>query len=233
MQKPVVVFIPFFKGKEKDIKKNIDLVREFGFETKVFEPPYYGRPLKDVLKSTLTGGLKANFLDKWSYDLNKWLICNNIRNKDIIFYSFSAPSFMVLRYVFEFKDLKLKAWVCEGGPFVHFLECLFNYMLYAEKVKFLPKRLLFIFTDYFLWGGFFKLKKLKKQIKLFPSSTPILSIRGLKDKITPYHAIDDLFKINKNLNLKVLNLDCSHLRGVNDSKEKYKKELGDFLNSLS
>ncbi len=232
MKKPTVIFIPYFKAKIKNIRKNVEFIESLHFETKVFEPPYYGRPFRDVLKSILTGGLKSNFIDRWSYDLNEWLYKNDIRQREIIFYSFSAPSFMVLNYMFKFKDVNVKAWVCEGGPFTYFLECLFNYMFYAEKVKFLPKRVFFVFTDYFLWGGFFKNKRVLKEIKSFPPSVPILSIRGLKDKITPIYAIEDLFKPHRHLNLRALNLNCPHLRGISDCESLYKKQVSEFLKQL-
>ena len=228
-QKPIVLFVPHYKARKKHLRRHVDFMKTLGFESQVFEPTIYDQRFKEFFSFILNFGKTPSLPQRWGLELKHWIDSLNLNHRPLIFFTFSAPSFMILNYMFRFKDPRVKGWICEGGPFGHFIKCLINYMTYAEGMTFWPQKLLHCFIGYTLWGGFRLKKRAFEELENFPSHIPILSLRGKYDVMTPPFAIEALFSPHKHLNIRSVTLDCRHLKGLKECPEFYKKEVLDFL----
>jgi pimeloyl-ACP methyl ester carboxylesterase len=226
-----VLFIHHFGGNRSTTRRQQELVKELGFDAVSFDlelnasPAWRGaiiegwRALRRVQMGT---DLKAT----WAKQISE--MCDLIPGDKIIF-SLSSPSAAALKVIAEREKKDIKAWVCDGGPFLLLYSSFIRF--YALKTNFPGWARPFASAMAFrLFGGFEYNKQMKQWIENFPLSLPILSVRAGEDKLVPPASIKEVFDPNPKLDLTVLNIPLAeHLEGLKKFPELYKKIVGDFL----
>lgn len=216
---PIIMFVHFYGGHQRVLKRHIDLVNEIGFDAFAFNMPdflscariphYRGRiGLKHYLTKMIT-----HFL-------------NEIPGPKIIF-AFSNPSAAAIEAIYDRNKVgrqDVVGLVCDSGPSRPFIQSAWNL---AIKVRGQFK-LLWLFS--FLWS--FRLhKEVRYQLKRFPKNFPILSIQGGADEVIPPWHIDLVFrKLENFVHVETFVLpEAGHLDALKNFPEPYRKTLSRWL----
>lgn len=223
--KELVVLIHNYGSRGRHLRRYAAWMNELGFDAVTFDLSQQAEGLMKVLPFDRQGryGLRHIWADEISDILNAF-------KQDKIIFSLSFPSVSALEAMYRrnFKDIK--AWICDGGPFMQMLQC--GYNLFAKHFK-LPayKRLAYTIVGGFALGyaGYDNDRKLFLQ--KFPANVPILSVRAWQDRLVPKRAIEGFFQGFDDLDLHVLNLpEADHLQGLHHCPNDYKPRIEQFLN---
>lgn len=216
---PIFVFVHFYGGHQRILKRHITLVNELGYDAFSYNmPDYAGLKLSILYKGRI--GLKHLY----SRMLNFYL--DQIVGKKIVF-SFSNPSAAAIETIYDRKKenkLDVVALVCDSGPSQAFVRSAWNLAI-TVKGQFTLMALFF-----FLWS--FRLhREIRYQLRRFPNGFPILSIRGGKDEVIPVWHIEKTFRnLESFVKVKpVVFSDAGHLDACKLNTEEYKRVLKNWL----
>lgn len=227
-QKELIVFIHFFGGNQKLLKRHIQYVNQLGYDAVGFDLSY--DPKWQLTKAPLSRSKKIGIRYIWADELEDIIL--NYPDREIIIYAFSNPCAAAFDVAVRGSHKNIKAIICDSGPFVHMWTCSYNLIEQHFKVKNIFARALFTFLVRYGWGIDHEIN-LKKDLQSLPDGFPVLSFRAWQDKLVPVQAIDDAFKEAKHLALNIVNLtESSHLDGIKTAETEYKERLSNFLKSL-
>lgn len=230
---PVIVFVHHFGGNRSSTRRHVELVNKLGFDAVTFNlsfnsAPKWKGPLHDFVRLGRLA-LKTDFPVKWAKEIED--VLNSLTGEKII-YSFSSISAAVIKVISERPSKDIKAWICDGGPFLFIYPAFIRYQKYIAGAPLWAQPIGAAFA-YALFGGFSYNRRLKKWLGRFPLGFPILSIRAGADVLVPPEAIEAVFDLNRQLNLKVLSLPgVAHLEGLKTAPLEYQGSLQEFLISL-
>lgn len=231
--KETIVFVHHFGGNKRTTKRHQNLVLELGFDCVTFNlfENSQGKEIdgfervKRLILHLFKG--KKTYVANWTKELND--ILNSIEGSKIIF-SLSSPSTSAVGVLGKLKRKDIKAWVCDGGPFVQIWSCFKNYAALETKTKnpiisYIHTTLGFIF-----FGGLGYNRRMTLWLKDLPKDLPILNFRAALDQLVPEKAIEGFFALNVELEPEVVRLEHSgHLEGIKTEKGLYHSKLSDFL----
>ena len=226
--KEVILFVHHFRGDRSQLKRHIDFVNELGFDAISFNLSFN----KKTIPSRIPWDSEQNFgyLNVWKEEISH--IMNSISDP-IIVYSFSSISSAALMAIGDRSANYVSAFICDSGPFIDSIRCFWNLYTHGYKTESLIKRSALTLSTIALYG----LKKkdlIDSAMHKVPARLPILSIRGWKDPLVPYDAIDGFFKPYEHLNLEVLALpEAKHIDGLKNFPEDYKPRVQGFLEGNS
>lgn len=219
----LIFFIHFFGGSKKNLQKHIDLVNHLGFDAFAFD-------LQGRLSWTKWPWAKnRKFGWKHVYADQIEMLLHDIPGKKIVF-SFSNPSASAIEAIkrLGFKDIQ--ALICDSGPALHLPRSIYN--LYCRDQVY-PKPINWLVAPAlaFFWDGQYRFD-LSKDLRKFPSSLPVLSIRGWKDQVIPPKDIDQIFEGHLFNWQKMALPEAQHLNGLKDFEEEYTAGLKRFLDQV-
>ncbi len=217
---PLIVFVHFYGGHQKALKRHIHLVNELGYDAFAFNMPVKV-PFTVLPQKNFRFGLKHVYTDMIFYFLNQI-------ERDKIVFSFSNPSAAAIEALSDRwpRQQDVKALICDSGPSLAFIRSAWNLAIQVQK-----KPLLFL-TFAALWSNRLH-RDLTPQLQSFPKGFPILSIRGEKDTIIPPWHIEKVFSPHKHLQVQVASIsEAGHLDALKHFREVYKLHLSSFLESL-
>ena len=218
---PLVVFVHFYGGHQKVLKRHINLVNELGYDAFAYNMPQFaGLKLSILYKGRI--GLKHLYSRMLSYFLEQ------IEGQKIIFSS-SNPSASAIEVIYDrTKENKndVVGLICDSGPSQAFVRSAWNL---AIKLKGEYKLML-------LFMGFWSFRlhqEIRYQLRRFPLQFPILSIRGGKDSVIPAWHIEKVFK-NLEAYVKMTPVtypEAGHLDACKLNTAEYKQNLEQWLKS--
>lgn len=230
----VIVFVHHYGGHKYSFKRHIQWVNELGYDAVTFN-----LPLSEIYDIRLRS---LPFSNDWAFGLRHvWAdkietVLGHLPEKKII-YSFSSPSAAVLSVLAKRNAIDIKAWICDGGPFIDFSRGIENYL--AHKNLFLlnnlPKlrRISARLVSWAMGSDRYGLE-MATALSSLPPNLPILSLRAKNDPLVSVDMIEQFFALtDSTLALTKVDLLMSgHLTGFKDEPDFYKKSVGDFLSSL-
>ena len=221
----IIVFIHWYGGHKKQLKRHIQFVNQLGFRAcafNLFPQPFKGSRI--LLKNPRI--YFTTLLSIWSRQVLE--ILSYIQKEKKILFSFSF-SCNVVTQVFS-KIPNVTAVVFDGGPFSGVLENSWRYQSYQEPVKNPLLRVLAVML-WILFCGFFSLRfKIHPALRKWPAGLPVLSFRVLKDVLVPPSSIDKILKPHSQLDLTVALIPkVQHLQGMKFQPDFYQKILRQFL----
>lgn len=221
--KEVVVFVPFYGGSKKSLKRHAEFVNKLGYDCVLFNLVKESiHPDKLPISSQMDFGMKHVWADQIEQ------ICNQIPGPKIIF-AFSNPSASAIECISRRKGNDISALVCDSGPSGEVWKSIYNYFTHEKPLSnFLFKGVMSTLST-LAWSPLFQLE-LSQDLTRFPKNFPVLTIRGWKDKLITPHMIDKVFEKHHQLQLQKLNLPkAGHLNGLRDFSEEYIPPVTDFL----
>ena len=230
-KKTTIVFVPFFGGTKEKLRRHIDFVNELGFPAVGFNLTAYDR-LGSLWDRTWAPGLPRDRKGRWGIKF-KWAdeieaVLDQIPGPKIL-YCFSSPTACALDATARRHAQDVCGVIGDCGPFVRLWECFENYIEFEMGVRSPKIRK----TMNALFQPFWSLQhnsSLNADLRALPKGFPILSIRGLKDRLVTEPAINEAMAGHEHLALEILRLSSSdHLQGLKTEPELYKKAVGDFL----
>lgn len=220
-----VVFVHHYGGNRASTKKHADFVSALGFDSVCFTlgTPY--RP--DWLKGTPLGELRLGLRERWKNEIGR--VLDAIPRPKIV-YSFSFPSAPAAAAMAERNAEDVRAWICDGGPFLMPIQCFWNYYTHHEPTKALWLRSARVAAGMAALGMWSLKDDLHKALEKLPPGFPALSIRYWQDQLVPIAAIDEAFAGNHRLKLETLTLpEGGHLEGLQRHPEEFKPRVAQFL----
>lgn len=149
---------------------------------------------------------------------------------DKIIYSFSFPSNAVPALLSRGSHSDVKAWICDGGPFLDMFMCQWNLFTYGFPVPNPLKRFTLTLLSYLVMRGPLFASQVTRWLGAMDTNLPILSLRGDVDRVVPMKSIAKYFATNPDLNLTSIALkDVGHLDGLKHAPEFYKAQIVRFL----
>jgi len=221
----IIVFIHWYGGHKKQLKRHIQFVNELGFRTFVFN--LFPQPFKG--SRALLKNPKVYFttlLSRWSQQVLEAVSYIQKEKKILFGFSFGCN---VMTQIFS-KIPNVTAVVFDGGPFSSVLENSWRYQSYQEPVKNPLLRGLAVIL-WILFCGFFVLRlKIHSALRKWPAGLPVLSFRVVEDLLVPPSSIDQVLKPHSQLDLNVALIPkVQHLQGMKFQPELYQKTLKEFL----
>ena len=215
----LIVFVHFFGGHQRILKRHIQLVNELGYDTFAFNMPAR-LDLSWKLLFSSRFGLKHLYARMLSFYLDQ------IEGDKIIF-SFSNPSASAIEVITNRLNKKdVIALICDSGPSGKFMKSAWNLAMQRQKNPYLM-----VFFSFF-WSLKFHLD-IKGQLTQLPTGFPILSIQPMKDPVIPPDHIQSVFKLKDLVGLKVYQpQEAGHLNALKINPEEYRNQLQDFLKLL-
>lgn len=228
--KETIVFVHHFGGNRSSTKRHQHFVNQLGFDSVSFNMGYNSAPIwKSPWREfgRLIGQSKlGSWQTAWTQDLIDVL---NAVPGDKIAYSFSSPSISVVRAIVLEKRRDIKAWVCDGGPFLKVYWSLLKYYHFQTK---LPRwaHPLGAALAHVLVGAVGLTVRTRRWMQQFPPDIPILSIRAGRDRLVPSASIAEFFAAYTGAKLQILELpEVDHLEGLKNSEKNYTAVVGAFL----
>jgi len=213
--KETIVFIHHFGGHGASTKRHQDFVNEIGFDCISFTLDCEWKPEMDM-----------TLREVWCEQLTSVL---DQTPGDKIIYSFSSLSMIVPQVLVEDGRKDIRAWVCDGGPFLELFHCFQNYYTYQMNVTGF-KNVVLTAIGYILMGAVGLNQKVRRWMRAFPTDVPVLSIRAGHDKLVPARAIEKFFATGTKMNLQKFEiLEAEHLEGLKSFPDIYKPVVRDFL----
>ncbi|MGE0762389.1 MAG: hypothetical protein AB7N80_03825 [Bdellovibrionales bacterium] len=224
------VFVHHYGGHAASVKPHQDFLNDLGMDSVAF---------------TLSNGHRLGLLNKIDKPVLKdahlllrkrWIneitdVLNAVPGPKIV-YSFSFPSAPALISMSARKDVR--AWICDGGPFLMLLTCLWNYFTHIEPtpIWLRPTRVSLSAASLEVWD---LAEDLHSALNKLPQNFPVLSIRAWQDQLVPIEAIDKVFSGNNSgLHLETLTLpEAGHIDGLQRFPEEYKPRVAKFLNQYA
>jgi hypothetical protein len=215
----LVVFVHFFGGHQRILKRHIQLVNELGYDAFAFN-----MPARLDLSWRLLFSSKFGLKHLYSRMLDFYL--DQIEGRKIVF-SFSNPSASAIESIANRLDKNdITALICDSGPSGKFMRSAWNLAIQQQKNPYLM-----IFFSFF-WSLKFH-ADIKNQLSLMPVGFPILSIQPIKDPVIPPDHIQSIFKTRMLAGLKTYQpQEAGHLNALKINPEEYRKHLQDFLDLL-
>ena len=211
----LVVFVHFFGGHQRILKRHIQLVNDLGYDAFAFN-----MPARLDLGWRLLFSSKFGLKHLYSRMLDFYL--DQIDGKKIIF-SFSNPSASAIESIANRDSKDIQALICDSGPSGKFMQSAWNLAMQQQKNPYLM-----IFFSFF-WSFKFHLD-LGGQLASLPLGFPILSIQPMKDPVIPPDHIQKVFKPDQLTGLKIYQpIEAGHLNALKINPEEYRKHLQDFL----
>lgn len=217
-----IVFLHHFGGNWESTRRHQHFVGDLGFDcvsltlsrNRVPQP-------KDFIDFP-----SRTWMSVWIQELKE--ILDLIPGRKILF-SFSTPSVAALGTIVTENRSDIAAWICDGGPFLHSLHCLGNYLRYQTKT---PAALILpiAWLSRTLMGGVNFETTISNWIRHYPAETPVLSVRCGEDRLVPLEAAAQLFDVNPNVPLQVLQIpEADHLEGLRLFPKIYEPAVSQFL----
>lgn len=214
----LIVFIHFYGGHQRVLKRHIKMVNELGYDAFAFNiPSQHDLTLK--MFSSGGWGLKHIYAKMISYYLDQ------LPGEKIV-YSFSNPSASAIESITDrLQKNDVKAFICDSGPSGKFMKSAWNLAIQQQQNPWLM-----MFFSFF-WSLFFQ-RDVNKQLRKWPKGFPVLSIRPLNDVVIPPDHIEEIFKGILHLNLKAYLPQAGHLNALKLNHEEYTFKINEFLNSI-
>ncbi len=224
----LIVFVHFFGGNQKMLKRHISLVNQNGYDAVGFDLSYDSRWQLKKLPASKYGNLGIRYL--WADELES--VLNQFAERSKIIYAFSNPCAAAIECTARREAKDIKAIICDSGPFLHMWTCSYNLISEHFKIKNIFAKSFFTGLIRYGWGINHE-QNLKKDLQSLPDSFPVLSFRAWNDKLVPVKAIEDAFLEAPHLKLQIVNLtESGHLDGLKSEPQLYKDKLLDFLAKL-
>jgi pimeloyl-ACP methyl ester carboxylesterase len=222
-----IIFVHFFDGSQRLIRKHIELVNELGFDAYAYDVTFHlrRRSLRSLLPRDKRIGLKNFWTDDVEYVLDQ------VPGPKIIF-AFSNPASAAIEATarrFRQGITDVRGIICDSGPFVELVSSAFNlariHMGLKNPLLNIPVGLAFSVA---LSPN--HANNLHEDLEIFPADFPILSIRGWQDKLVPIRTIEKVFEPHSQLDVSSLVLpEAGHIKGLKDFPELYKPAVEKFL----
>jgi pimeloyl-ACP methyl ester carboxylesterase len=221
-----VVFVHHYGGNRASVKRHQDFVSDLGFDSVAFTMTQpYGL---SWLKSTPLSEIRLALRERWEHDITN--VLNSVRGQKIV-YSFSFPSAPAVGSIGLRGARDVSAWICDGGPFLMPVRCMWNYYTHIEPVRALWLRSARVALGVTAMGMWRMEEYVHAALKKLPNDFPVLSIRSWKDPLVPIAAIDEAFAVPHMLRLESLTLpEAGHINGLQQFPEDYKPRVAQFLN---
>lgn len=218
--------VPFFGATRPMLKRHLNFFNELGFDVVLIN---ISNQPKDMFTKIFSSKYGLGLIHTWRFEIESAL--NDFQENKII-YSFSNPCLAALIAIAERQTKDIKGLVCDSGPAGDFRESAKGLASHFFKVNFYPLKLAFSLASLPLfYGG--RDNQIQKFMKKFPTSVPILSIRGWQDQLIKPESIDKIFNLAEHLNWSKLSFPkVGHLEALKLEPEKYKKEITAFLTKL-
>jgi hypothetical protein len=214
-----IVFTHHFGGHGASTKRHQDFVNALGFDCVSFNLAKDWRTLK-----------LETFRQAWVKQLTG--ILDQVPGPKIL-YTFSSPSLATPEVIVDEKRNDIRAWICDGGPFLQMLHCFQNYYRYQANLTGALNQLAAVFA-YGIVGCIGLESKVHQWMRDFPKDIPILSIRSGHDKMVPLSAIDEFFAGTSHLNFQKLEIaEAEHLEGLKHFPGIYEPTVRNFLEKIS
>ncbi len=222
---PLIVFVHFYGGHQKVLKRHIQLVNELGFDAFAYNMPDFAGP-----KLTLSLYYRKRFGLKHLYAHMLAFFLDQIPGPKIIF-GFSNPSAAAIEVIYDrIKENKkdVVGLICDSGPSGAFLRSAWNLAIRVRG----QYSLLGFFS--FFWS-LRQHHEVDNQLKKFPKNFPLLSLRGGSDPIIPPWHIDLLLKkVEGYLRIKtVIFPEAGHLDALKKFPELYHQAVEEWLRELT
>jgi pimeloyl-ACP methyl ester carboxylesterase len=217
-----VVFIHHMWGNHRTTARHFRFLTEQGYDCVSFDLLFGSKPAASYHPEMRFFYRGVFYI--WTRQIRS--ILNAIEGDKIVF-AFSGPSLSAFWACDQRTDIK--KFICDGGPFHDIYENTRNF--FREELGIRQKHLnaMATFFGASIWG-YQPLVKLHKVLNQWPKTTPILSIRGVKDNIVALKSIRAVFEPHPDLDVSSLELpEAKHLNGMRDFPEEYKSSLLEFL----
>lgn len=232
-----IVFVHHFGGNKHTTLRHQDLVLKLGFDCVSFDL-YQSHDAKKITSAQRIKRqidhlrtLHKSFVTTWVQELDA--VLDQIEGPKIL-YTFSSPSSSAAGVIGYKKRKDIKAWICDGGPFLRIWECFRNYAIMETDTTNVFVSNIFTTMGFLLFGGIGFDQKMKKWLKDFPEKFPILSLRADHDELVPANAIQEFFNLSSGLNPQVVHLpNTGHLQGIKTDKALYESKVTEFLQKHS
>lgn len=219
-----IVFVHFFGGSPKLLRRHVELVNNMGFNAVTFQLVF--NELKVPMALPISSKMDFGIFAIWRDQIEA--VLNAISGNKIVF-SFSNPCFSALCAIGERNASDVKALVCDSGPARDIIRSWWNLLGEKYKIKNVFLRAAMVPVGYLFIGISFK-ENIPKILKTVPEGFPVLSIRGWQDNLVPYEEIEAFFDQQDHLDLKVVSLTKGgHLDGLKNFAEEYVPPLKSFL----
>lgn len=216
-----ILFVHFFDGNKKVLKRHIELVNDLGFDAIAFNLRDKSVLFQNPFSLRKKIGLKHIYADQVEAMLN--LIPGNK-----IIYSFSNPSASAIEAMYYRNCIDVTALICDSGPAKRIFESVFNMFLNFKTNGFVKELINLIGTP--LGWSYLLHSDLTLHLNVFPDKFKILSIRGWKDKLISPDNIDLVFETHTQLDWRKLSLpQAGHLNGLKDFSQDYTQGVKNFL----
>ena len=193
------------------MKRHQNFVAELGYDSVCF---------------TLGKG-RVGLRSRWQNEIGQ--ILDAIPRPKIVF-SFSFPSAAAALAMANRGGTDIKAWICDGGPFLMPIQCLWNYYSHHEPTKALWLRAARTTLGFGALGMWNLKSELHAALEKLPPGFPVLSIRSWQDQLVPIAAIDQAFATKHKLKLETLTLpEGDHIEGLARHAAEYKPRVEQFL----
>lgn len=219
----LVVFVPFFGGTIKSLRRHIEFVNRLGYDAVFVELRFkYYTKTEIPLSSEMRWGMKH----VWAEQIEK--VLNSFAQRKIV-YAFSNPSASAIEAVARRKAADICALICDGGPTGEPFKSIHNYFVHEDPiVNPLPRWTMAAFGTLSWVPRFWGVAQ--EDLNSLPNDFSILSIRGWKDPLISPRQIDLVFDRHSRLKIQKLNLpEGAHLNGLRDFSEVYEPEVELFL----
>jgi pimeloyl-ACP methyl ester carboxylesterase len=221
-----VIFIHHYGGSRATSHWHQSLVNDMGFDAFAFDlsgnriPQWSGRFPENL-------EFHSGVIERWADELNA--VLDTISGPKIL-YSFSFPSVAVPAALFRRPRADVRAWICDGGPFLEMMSCQWNLFTSGYPVPNPLKRAALTAYSYTRMGGPLYTLRVHKWVRALSPDLPILSIRGAHDPLVPPRATDLFFACNPRLNLqRFLMPEGGHLDGLKRFAKEYTETVRSFL----
>jgi pimeloyl-ACP methyl ester carboxylesterase len=225
----VVVFVHHYGGNRSSVKKHADFVSALGFDSVCFT---LGAPYRPGwIKRTPLGDIRYGLRQRWETEIGR--ILDAIPRPKII-YSFSFPSIPAACALAEREAQDVRAWICDGGPFLMPVQCFWNYYTHHERTPALWLRTARVAAGVAALGMWNLKEDLYQALEKLPANFPVLSVRYWQDQLVPIAAIDEAFSGNHRLKLETLTLpEGDHIEGLQNHPAEYKPRVAQFLKKIA
>lgn len=208
----------------------MDYLNEKGFDCITFDLPH--SQLMDMVRPPISKKWKLGARQIWTEKIES--VISKVSGPKVI-YSFSSPSSAALVALSKNTEKnEIKAWICDGGPFVRPVDGIENLVeewgISANRKKL---RRAIAHSLAFLWGSLNYERELKKALKKLPAGFPILSFRAKKDHLVSPDMIDEIFKLHPTPVRAITLPDSGHLKGFKEDPSVYFRALEDFIDGVA
>ena len=220
-----VVFIHHYGGNRSTSRRHQRLMRGLGFDVMAFELSHNEIPEWRGLRPKHLPLKKGGPIAAWVTELEA--VLDRIPGPKIIF-SFSFPSVTVPALLGQRPRSDVRAWICDGGPFLDMFQCQLNLFTHAQPTRGWRKVLLAA-AAWLVMGGPLYAGRVRKWMKNLNPSLPILSFRAERDLLVPPLSVAKFFATNPELNVQVELLpEIGHLEGLKTNSGLYSARVAQF-----